>query len=138
MKMRKILTTTLLTLLPARALAQSRLDAVGTALNDAATAGSVDQLPQQTFRALALFLNDTVFFWLTRGAIALTILFMMYGSFQYFTAYGVENKSTTAKKTVTYAFIGLLISFMAMGISALVQQSATNNLILQPNQIQVR
>lgn len=131
--MRKLLTTALLALLPARALAQSRLDAVGTALNDAARTGSTADLPQQTFRALALFVNDTVFFWLIRGAIALTILFMMYGSFQYFTAYGDENRATSAKKTVTYAFIGLLVAFMAMGISAVVQQSVTNNLILQGN-----
>jgi hypothetical protein len=135
--MKKLLTTLLLTFLPARVFAQS-LGAVSSALGNAATTTNAGDLPRATFTAVAAFLNDFVFFYLVRGAIALTILYMLFGAFQYFTAYGDENKASSAKKTITWAFIGLLVSFLAMTIAALVQQSFLNSIILNNQAVPIQ
>jgi len=50
------------------------------------------------------------------------VLFVFYGSFLYFTAYGDENKALLAKKTLTYAFIGLIIALTAFAITSYVQR----------------
>jgi len=54
------------------------------------------------------------------------LLFTFYGAFLYFTAYGNENRATQAKKTLTYAIIGLIISLSAFGISYYIQDILTN------------
>lgn len=50
------------------------------------------------------------------------VLFVFYGSFLYFTAYGDENKALLAKKTLTFAFIGLIIALTAFAITSYVQR----------------
>jgi len=133
--MKKLITTILTVLLPARVFAQS-LDEFGKNLQGATTAG-IEDLPKELYNVIASFIANRVFSILTGVAIAMAILFIMYGSLQYFTAYGDENRATGAKKTITYAFIGLIIAFMAMGIAGLVQQSITNNQALQATEFPV-
>jgi len=56
------------------------------------------------------------------AAVFTTILFVFYGAFLYFTAYGDENRATQAKKTLSYAFVGLLIVLLAFTIASFVQR----------------
>lgn len=131
--MKKILFTILFALLPAHAMAQG-LGSLDASLQAATAQTDPMALPAAVYQAIAIYLRDNVFVLLTRMAIALAIIFIFYGAMQYFTAYGDENRATNAKKTITYAFLGLIIAFMSMGIAGLVQQSITNSLILHPVQ----
>ena len=45
--------------------------------------------------------------------IILGVLFIIYSSFLYITSYGDESKSEIAKKTLLWAIIGTVISFLA-------------------------
>jgi hypothetical protein len=119
----------LLSALPAPVSAQRTLSELEENLTAATQVGET-QLPGELYRVIAGFIKERVFQLLISVAIAMAILFMLYGSLQYFTAYGDENRATNAKKTITYAFIGLLIAFMAMGIAGLVQQSIVNKEII--------
>jgi len=102
------------------------LEELGNQLSDVSQ-GPLDSLPQKLYTKIASYLNARIFPLLIAAAITCTIIFVFYGAFQYFTAYGDENKATNAKKTLTYAFIGLLISFLAMGIAGMVQQNLVSN-----------
>ena len=104
------------------------LDTLGNKLNDV-TQLPLDSIPQALYVVVAAYLRDRVFTLLIAAAVTCTVIFVFYGAFQYFTAYGDENKATNAKKTLTYAFIGLLISFLAMGIAGMVQQNLVSNTV---------
>lgn len=104
------------------------LDTLGTELGKV-TQQPLDSIPTSLYTVVARYLEDRVFTLLIAAAITCTIIFVFYGAFQYFTAYGDENKATNAKKTLTYAFIGLLISFMAMGIAGMVQQNLVSDTV---------
>lgn len=79
---------------------------------------------------LASGLNSTLTDWaktsvlpLVSGAlIVVTVGFVFWGSFQYFTAYGDENKAAQAKKTIAYAFVGLIIASLAFAIASYSQR----------------
>jgi len=129
--MRKIYITILLALLPTTASAAGYLDELEGNLMRATRTTNQGAVPGEIYKAIAVYINAWIFPFLIKAAIAVTILFILYGSFQYFTAYGDENKATTAKKTISFAFIGLIVAFMAMGIAGLVQRSVTNNQALQ-------
>lgn len=133
--MKKIIGAIFLIFLPLRAFAQT-LEDFGKSLETATQADEKD-LPGKLYNAVAAFISNRVFQLLISAAVAMAILFIMYGSMQYFTAYGDENRATNAKKTITYAFIGLIIAFMAMGIAGLVQRSIVNRQALESNQFQV-
>lgn len=49
-------------------------------------------------------------------AIALAVIALIIGGYQYLTAYGNEEKLKNAQKTITYAIIGLVLAIMAFGI----------------------
>ena len=49
-------------------------------------------------------------------AIALSVIVLMFAGFQYMTAYGETEKQDTARKTITYAIIGLTLTITAFGI----------------------
>jgi uncharacterized membrane protein len=100
------------------------MDNLNQSLLNSTTAGGLNT-PAEVYKAFATYINDRVFSFLIGAAITVTVVFVLYGSFQYFTAYGDENKATSAKKTITYAFLGLFISFLAMGIASYVQKSIT-------------
>ncbi|MFH1910208.1 MAG: hypothetical protein ABIJ72_03425 [bacterium] len=112
------------------------LDTLGTELSRVSQE-PLDSVPTSLYRVIAHYLEDRVFTLLIAAAITCTIIFVFYGAFQYFTAYGDENKATNAKKTLTYAFIGLLISFLAMGIAGMVQQNLVSNKVPDAVKVQV-
>ncbi len=103
------------------------LDQLANELANSGTQGNAQTLPAHLYKPIATYLNDRILSLLIAVAIIVTIAFVLYGSFLYFTAYGDENKATQAKKSITYAFIGLLISLMAMGIATYVQRSLVGN-----------
>lgn len=49
-------------------------------------------------------------------AVALSVIALIIGGYQFMTAYGDTNKHETAQKTITYALVGLVISITAYGI----------------------
>lgn len=67
--------------------------------------------------ALSGWFKDNVFPLMTGVAIFITVLFVFYGAFLYFTAYGDENRATQAKKTLTYAVVGFAIAALAFSIA---------------------
>lgn len=51
------------------------------------------------------------------GAVIIASVFMiLWGAFQYTTSGGDEKKTTSAKKTIYYACIGLVIAMLAVAI----------------------
>jgi uncharacterized membrane protein len=71
----------------------------------------------------------------------IVVIFVFYGAFLYLTAYGDENRATMAKKTLTYAFVGLAIALLGLGIASYVRGilvkktiNNTTNMQVQPNQ----
>jgi len=101
------------------------LDTLSNSLEDAARSGSSD-LPGQIRGALTSFLSHYIFYYLWIGLIFAVFAFVFYGAFLYFTAYGDENRALQAKKTITYAFIGLAIGAAAMGIASYVNNILVN------------
>jgi hypothetical protein len=55
-----------------------------------------------------------------RIAIALSVIVLIFGGYQYMTAYGATEKQDNARKTVTYAAIGLIVSLTAYAIIAII------------------
>lgn len=51
-----------------------------------------------------------------RLAIALSVIALIIGGYQYMTAYGDAEKHKTAQKTITYAILGLIVAIAAFGI----------------------
>ncbi|MBA4336193.1 hypothetical protein C0416_00270 [bacterium] len=49
-------------------------------------------------------------------AITLSVIFIIFGSIQFLTAYGNEEKLGNAKKAITFAVIGLIISLLSFSI----------------------
>lgn len=56
----------------------------------------------------------------------LAIIYLMIGAIQYFTAYGDEAKATTAKNTILYAIIGIVVIVLAKVIIGEVWGFVTN------------
>jgi hypothetical protein len=46
----------------------------------------------------------------------LSVIALIFGGYQYLTAYGVEEKHDLGRKTITYALLGLILSITAYGI----------------------
>jgi len=102
------------------------LEGLSDALNKAATQQPAAVAGAKNANdALAIGISGAVMEWL-RGSVYSTVttilifvvvLFIFYGSFLYLTAYGDENRATLAKKTLTYAFVGLAISLLAFGMA---------------------
>ncbi len=55
-----------------------------------------------------------------RLAIALAVIALIIGGYQYMTAYGDEEKHKNAQKTITYALIGLVLAITAFGIVSVI------------------
>jgi len=51
-----------------------------------------------------------------RLAIALAVIALIYGGYQYITAFGKEEKYKIAQQTIIYALIGLVLAITAFGI----------------------
>lgn len=76
--------------------------------------------------ANASCVTDTILFYtnILLVVIAITSFFyMLYGAFQYATAYGDDAKIVLAKKTVTYAIVGIIIAGISILLVALVRSA---------------
>lgn len=51
-----------------------------------------------------------------RLAVALSVIALIIGGYQYMTAYGDDEKHQKARKTITYAVIGLILAITAFGL----------------------
>jgi len=102
------------------------LDNLADSVNQAVlNSNGVDagELPNQLNLAFSEWIKTAALPLLTGAAIFVTVLFVFYGAFLYFTAYGDENKATQAKKTLTYAIIGFSIAVMSLAIINYVKKS---------------
>lgn len=95
-----------------------------------AVQGPSQTLPDRIKGALVGWIENYVFEILWTVLIFVVFAFVFYGAFLYFTAYGDENRATMAKKTITYAFIGLAVSAAAMGIAMYI-----NNILVDVNYV---
>jgi len=59
------------------------------------------------------------------GALAggIAIIFLLWGAFNYFTAYGNEEKANKGKTIVTWSIIGIIVILLSGLIVALVQNT---------------
>jgi hypothetical protein len=55
-----------------------------------------------------------------KAAIALSVIMLIFGGYQFMTAYGATEKQDNARRTITYAIIGLVIALTAYGIIAII------------------
>ncbi len=97
------------------------LDDLSVGLEGAVTSTS-GNLPRNIYSSLVMWFQSHGYSILMGAAVFTTILFVFYGAFLYFTAYGDENRATQAKKTLSYAFVGLLIVLLAFTIASFVQR----------------
>lgn len=51
-----------------------------------------------------------------RLAVVLSVIALIFGGYQYLTAYGDEEKYKTAHKTIMYALLGLVLAITAFGL----------------------
>jgi hypothetical protein len=112
------------------ALTDLGLESLGSKLNDAVSNSSSSGNGSESSAAIGTAIYKTLSGWLTGSVfpilmtilIFVTVLFVFYGSFLYFTAYGDENKAQQAKKTITFAVVGFIIAIVAFSISTYVQR----------------
>lgn len=90
----------------------------GQAMAKCTTEGCVDILEPKTTDIAAIIANVTRFVTNIVGAIA--VLFIIWGGVLYITAAGNKERAESAKKTLTYAVIGLIVIVLAKVIVALV------------------
>jgi len=60
--------------------------------------------------------NGALFYWIQRLLVITAVasmLYVLYGGFMMVTAYGNEARFTAAKRTVSFALIGLIVSLLA-------------------------
>jgi len=108
------------------------LDEISTDLNNAVTSSNSGGTPleqgkdlgSKLYGPVAEILKKQVFTILVTVLLFITIAFVFYGGFLYFTAYGDENRATMAKKTITYAIIGFIIAGVAFAIVSFVRSTA--------------
>jgi len=104
------------------------LDTISDELNQAVIdngSGSSDPGDySKVYKVLAKYLGGLVFNILVTVLLFITIAFVFYGGFLYFTAYGDENRASMAKKTITYAIIGFIIAGVAFTIVSFVRNTA--------------
>lgn len=60
-----------------------------------------------------------------------SVIFIIFGSIQFLTAYGNEEKLGNAKKTVTFAIIGLFISLLSFAIVQLIFSTGYNIMLVK-------
>lgn len=99
------------------------LEDLSNKLNDSVGSGDTQAMTQAVGGELQGWLQDSIFPLMIGMVIFATVLAVFYGGFLYFTAYGDENRATTAKKSITYGFIGLFIALVAFTITSYVRQN---------------
>jgi len=101
------------------------LDELTGKLNEAVVKGGggtdTTGLAGEIYKALATWLASRIYPALMTILIFVVVLFIFYGAFLYFTAYGDEARATQAKKTITYAIVGLIIALLSFAIVTFVK-----------------
>jgi len=72
--------------------------------------------PNNTDTSLKSFIGRIIDTWVLSLAGGLAVLFIIIGGLQYMTAAGSEERVKTAKRTLTYAIIGLVLVIFAYAI----------------------
>jgi hypothetical protein len=80
--------------------------------------GKIETCDAGTNTVKTLILNVTG--WVLGFSAAVAILFIIYGGLQYVTAAGNEKRAESAKQTLTFAVIGLIVILLANVIVAIV------------------
>lgn len=81
------------------------------------TAPQVDGIPDLTFPQIATNIINTLLFIV--GALA--VIFIIVGGIQYVISSGDPKRIDTAKNTITYAVVGLVVSILAFAIVSFVR-----------------
>jgi len=116
------------------------LNDLSNALNGAVTSNQANNpqtLASQIYAALAHWLSGSIYPVLMGILIFVVVLFIFYGAFLYFTAYGDEARATQAKKTITYAIVGLIIALLSFAIVTFVKGILVRRNQSQQQNIQV-
>lgn len=93
-----------------------------------AAAPTVTQKPYDN-QTVATIINKIIT-WALGFAGAIAVLFIIYGGFLYMTASGNKDRQDAAKKTLTYAIIGLIVVILSQFIVAFVIRNvSTGNII---------
>ncbi len=99
------------------------IDQLSEKVNDAVI-GSADpaDMADSLYAAISGWFSESIFPIIMTILVFVTVVFVFYGSFQYFTAYGNEAKAESAKKTITFAIIGFIIALLAFSAATFVQR----------------
>jgi phosphotransferase system glucose/maltose/N-acetylglucosamine-specific IIC component len=99
------------------------IDQLSEKVNDAVI-GSADpaDMAHSLYEAISNWFSESIFPIIMTILVFVTVVFVFYGSFQYFTAYGNEAKAESAKKTITFAIIGFIIALLAFSAATFVQR----------------
>lgn len=81
------------------------------------TAPTLDGIPALTFPQIAANIINTLLFIV--GALA--VIFIIVGGIQYVISSGDPKRIDTAKNTITYAVVGLVVSILAFAIVSFVK-----------------
>lgn len=65
----------------------------------------------------------TIIYWILGFSAAVAVLFLILGGLQYITAAGNEKRVETAKNTILYAVIGLIVILLSFVIVAFISQN---------------
>jgi cytochrome bd-type quinol oxidase subunit 2 len=84
------------------------------------------EAPIETEPELAGFLCNIIswFFWII---LVISVIMILYAAFTYATARGDEEKTTVARRTITYAAIGIIIALIATGFPSIVSSIFPQN-----------
>lgn len=99
------------------------LNELSDKLNASVGSGDTEMMTKAVGGSIQNWLQDSIFPLMIGVVIFVTVLAVFYGGFLYFTAYGDENRATTAKKSITYGFVGLFIALIAFTITSYVRQN---------------
>ncbi len=98
-------------------------NAVNNAITGSSTSADRGALPGALYTALANWFSNNILPLVIGIGVFVAVIFVFYGAFLYFTAYGDENRAMLGKKTITYAFIGLIIVGLSFAIASFVQRA---------------
>lgn len=87
---------------------------------------SADFSPAGLFNSLGKLMSDIIQIMIAVGGI-LCIIFIIVGGFKFVTSGGDEKKLASAKGTLTYAIVGLIVIILAFVILQVVQYFLESN-----------
>ncbi len=119
MKKLQTILLTLLSLLPASAFAACTTGSDNVTLCTLGSGAGANKVAE---------LVNKVTGWVLGFGASIAVLFVIFGGFQYITAAGNEKQAETAKQTLTWAILGLVVMLLAYVIVKLIT-NATNSVL---------